>query len=114
MGSCEIFGTDLEEPYVQSAKCEFFTTSTDPAVVAAAKKKAEAERKKIKETLKRPLTVEELIAELSRRGQTLTYFCCHCGAALNVGANQEVLKECPRCKYDLTIVDMAGLIRQHL
>jgi hypothetical protein len=114
MGSCELFGTDLEEPYVQNAKCEFFTTSTDPAIVAEAKEKAEAARKKLKENPKRPLSLDELIAELSNRGQTLTYFCCHCGAPLKVGANHEVLKSCPKCKYDLTIIDVVGLINQHL
>lgn len=114
MGSCELFGTDLEEPYLQNANCEFFTTSTDPAAVAAVKEKADTTRKRIKENLSHPLTPEELVEELSNRGQALTYFCCHCGAALKVGANQTVLKECPHCKYDLTVIDIAGLIKQHL
>ena len=114
MGSCESFGTDLEEPYLQNINCEFFTTSTDPQVVAAAKEKAAAARKKAKEKLAAPLNVEELVAELAKRGQALTYFCCHCGTALKVGANQEVAKTCPQCNYDLTVIDMAGLIKQHL
>jgi hypothetical protein len=114
MGSCELFGTDLEEPYVQNVNCEFYTTSTDPAVVAEVKEKAASARKKLKENPKHPLTLDELIEELAKRGQALTYFCCHCGTALKVGANQEIQKECPRCKYDLSIVDMAGLIKQHL
>jgi hypothetical protein len=114
MGSCELFGTDLEEPYLQNLKCEFYTTSTDPQVVAAAKEKAEKARKKVKENTKQPLTAEELVEELAKRGQTLTYFCCHCGVAIKVGANQKIQKSCPHCEYDLSIIDMAGLIKQHI
>ncbi|MGD6850503.1 MAG: hypothetical protein ACQCN6_00405, partial [Candidatus Bathyarchaeia archaeon] len=106
-GLCELYGTELDEPYVQSARCEFFTTSKDPDVIAKAKEKAAATRKKLKDKSSKPLTLEELIAELTSRGQTLTYFCCHCGAPLKVGAKQEVQKSCPNCKYDLSAVDMA-------
>jgi len=113
-GSCELYGTELDEPYVQNLKCEFFTTSTDPSVVARAKEKADAARKKIKENPSRPLTVDELVAELSKRGQTLTYFCCHCGAPLKVGAKQQPQQSCPNCKYDLSAIDMAKLISQHI
>ncbi len=113
MGSCTLFGTDLEEPYVQNAKCEFFTTSTDPTVVAQVKEKADV-RKKIKETPSCPLTINELIEELQKRGQTLTYFCCHCGSALKVGANQEIQKTCPHCNYDLSAIDLTKLISQHI
>jgi hypothetical protein len=114
VGTCELFGTELDEPYVQSAKCEFFTTSTDPAVVAQVKEKAEGSRKKMKQTPSKPLTIDELIAELTERSQTLTYFCCHCGAPLKVGAKNEVQQACPNCKYDLSAIDMAKLISQHL
>jgi len=114
VGTCGLFGTELDEPYVQSAKCEFFTTSNDPAVVAQVKEKAEFARKKNKEKTSKPLTLEELIAELTQRGQTLTYFCCHCGAPLKVGAKNEIQTACPNCKYDLSAIDMAKLINQHL
>ncbi len=113
-GLCELYGTELDEPYLQSARCEFFTTSKDPAVVAQAKEKVAAARKKLKGHPSKPLTLDELVAELTSRGQTLTYFCCHCGAPLKVGAKQEVQKACPNCKYDLSAVDMAKLISQHL
>jgi ribosome-binding protein aMBF1 (putative translation factor) len=137
VGSCELFGTELEEPYVQSAKCVHLTTSTDPTSVAMARikkfemtsryedaakeyeklgmqEKAQEARRKAKENPLRPLSVDELVEQLAQRGQTLTYFCCHCGAPLRVGANHEVLKSCPKCKYDLTVIDLAGLINQHL
>jgi hypothetical protein len=113
-GSCELYGTELDEPYVQNIKCEFFTTSKDPAVVARAKEKAESTRKKIKENPSRPLTIDELVEELSKRGQTLTYFCCHCGAPLKVGAKQEPQKTCPNCTYDLSAINLAKLISQHI
>ncbi len=74
-GNCELYGTELDEPYVQSARCEFFTTSKDPADIARAKEKADAARGKFKEKSSQPLTLEELVAELTKRGQTLTYFC---------------------------------------
>ena len=61
-GSCEIFGTDLEEPYLQNANCEFVTTSTDPQVVAAVKEKAHTTRKKLKEHAQ-PLSLDELVDE---------------------------------------------------
>jgi hypothetical protein len=114
VGNCELFGTELDEPYVQNAKCGYFTTSTDPSVVASVKEKADAARKKIKENPARSLTLEELVAELGKRGQTLTYFCCHCGGPLKAGAKQEIQQTCPTCKYDLSVIDLAKLISQHL
>lgn len=113
-GTCGIYGTELDEPYVQSARCEYFTTSTDPQVVEAVKQKAEVSRKKLKENPAKPLTIEALIAELTGRGQTLTYFCPHCGVALQVGAKNEIQQTCPKCKLDLSALDMQKLISQHL
>lgn len=113
IGNCELYGTELDEPYVQSAKCEYFTTSTDPSVVAAVKEKADAARKKTKENA-RPLTFEELIEEMASRGQILTYFCCHCGGPLKVSGKQEIQNTCPHCKRDLSAIDVAKLISQHL
>jgi hypothetical protein len=135
-GLCELFGTDLEEPYVQNAKCGHFTTSTDPESIGKAKakkleltgrfedaakeyeklgmqQKAEETLKKAKDHPSVPLSLDELVEQLTQRGQTLTYFCCHCGTSLKVGANQEIQKTCPKCKYDLSAIDMAKLISQH-
>jgi hypothetical protein len=114
VGTCGLYGTELDEPYLQNAKCDFFTTSTDPSVVANVKENFETSRKKKKAAPKTPLTIDELVAELTNRGQTLTYFCCHCGTALKVGAKEEVQQTCPNCKYDLSAVDMVKLISQHL
>lgn len=136
-GSCELFGTELEEPYIQNFKCGFFTTSNDEATISSAKIKkyelsgrfedaakeyeklgmkqeAVATRKKAEENPRQILTLEKALSQLNQRGQALTYFCCHCGAPLKVGNNQETLKSCPKCKYDLSAIDLAKLISQHL
>jgi len=113
-GTCELYSTELDEPYLQNFKCESFTTSKDPSVITQAKERAEAARKQRTERLSKPLSLDEAIAELTKKGQTLTYYCCHCGAPLKVGGKHEILKDCPNCKTDLSAIDMAKLINQHL
>jgi len=136
-GNCELFSTELDEPYVNSATCTFFTTDKKPEVVAKARiKKFEMsgrfedaareleklglteEAAKAKEKAQNQPAptndINELIAQLSQRGQTLTYYCVHCGEPLKVGAKQEIQKSCPKCKYDLSAIDMAKLINQHI
>jgi hypothetical protein len=55
-----------------------------------------------------------LVKKLSEKGQTLTVFCCHCGAPMKIGAKApEIQSTCPRCKGDLEIVNMAKFIKQH-
>ena len=136
-GLCELYGTELEEPYVQNAKCEHFTINTDSKNTSSArikkfemmgrfedaakeyekignKEKADEARKQIKEKTFSLLSIDKAIEELGKRGQTLTYFCCHCGAPLKVGGKQEIQKTCPNCKYDLSAIDLGKLISQHL
>ena len=136
--SCELFGTELEDLYASRAKCKFFTSSSDPTAICMARikksemtgryedaaieyeklgmaEKAAETRRRIKKTAPPNLNINELVRQLAARGQTLTYFCCHCGTPLEVGAkHEEVLKSCPNCKYDLAIIDLAKLINQHL
>ncbi len=138
VGSCELFGTELEEPYVQNAKCTFFNTDPDdPQSIAKARikrfemtgryedaakeyeklgmqEKAEETRKRTKDTNVSQLSADELVEQLGKRGQMLTYFCCHCGTPLKIGAKNDIQKTCPKCHYDLTVIDMARLINQHL
>jgi hypothetical protein len=134
---CELFSCELEEPYVKSASCTYFTTSKDPEGIAKAKikkfemtkrfgdaakeyeklgenSKAEEMRKKAEKQPIVKYTVNELVEQLSQQGQALTYFCCHCGEKLKVGAKQEPQKTCPKCKGDLTVIDLAKLINQHI
>jgi hypothetical protein len=136
VSTCELFGTELDEPYVNSATCEYFTTNPDPATVSKARIKkfemtgryedAAKEYEKIGMPEKAaearsmgkvavPVTdLNELVKQLSERGQAITYYCCHCGEPLKIGAKHEVLKTCPSCKYDLTVIDLAKLINQHI
>ena len=55
-----------------------------------------------------------LAKKLAENGKTLTYFCCHCGAPLKIGAKTpEIQSTCPRCQGDLEIINMAKFIKQH-
>lgn len=137
LNSCELFGTDLEDLCASRAKCTYFSTDSDPTAISMAKikkyemtkryedaakeyeklklpERAAEERKKIKSQAPAKLSLEELVAQLTDRGQNLTYFCPHCGALLRIGAKNEVLESCPNCKYDLSVLDLAKLINQHL
>jgi hypothetical protein len=136
-GTCELFSYELEEPYVKSASCDYFTTSVDPEVVAKARikkhemtgrfenaakeyeklgmmQKAEETRKKAKNLPPPSCDVNELVKQLDERGQSLTYYCCHCGEQLKIGSKHEPQKTCPKCNCDLTVIDLAKLINQHL
>jgi rubrerythrin len=137
VGNCELFGTELDEPYVNNVTCNFFTTDPDPATVAKARikkfklsgrydkvaeeyekigdaEKAAEARSMGKVACVQPTDLDSLVQQLVERGQTLTYFCVHCGVSLKVGAKNEPQKSCPNCKYDLSAIDIAKLISQHL
>ena len=137
LSTCELFNNELEEPYVKSTSCGYFTTSKDPEVVAKARikkfemtgrfenaakeyeklgkaKQAEEMRKKAKNQPPPTSDVNELVKQLSERGQALNYYCCHCGEQLKIGAKHEQLKTCPKCNCDLSVIDLAKLINQHL
>ncbi len=134
---CELFNTELEEPYVKSASCNYFTTSADPETMAKARikklemsgrfenaakeyeklgmtQKAQETREKAKNLPPPSNDVNELVKQLDERGEALTYYCCHCGEQLKIGAKHEPQKTCPKCNCDLTIIDLARLINQHL
>jgi hypothetical protein len=137
VGTCELYSTELEEPYVKNATCGYFTTSKDPEAISKAKikkfeltgryedaakeyetlgnsAKAEEMRRRAEKQPAAKLTLKELLEQLSERGQAVPYYCCHCGEKLKVGAKQEPQKSCPKCKGDLTVIDLAKLINQHL
>lgn len=136
-GSCELFSTDLDEPYINSSTCDYFTTDTNPIAISKARIKkfelsgrfedaakeyekigmpehAEEAREKAKNQPAPSDNLDELLTQLSKRGQTLTYYCVHCGGSLKVGLKQEIQTTCPHCKYDLSAIDMAKLINQHI
>jgi hypothetical protein len=73
---------------------------------------AEAARKKAPTTTS---DLDQMVKDLSKSGQTLTYYCPHCGMPLKVGAkNPQVLKFCTRCRCDLSVFDLGKFIEQHM
>ncbi len=55
-----------------------------------------------------------LVKKLAEKGQNLTYYCCHCGAPLKIGAKTpQIQNVCPRCRGDLEIINLAKFIKQH-
>jgi NAD-dependent SIR2 family protein deacetylase len=89
--------------YVEAETCKDYSTE----------KKTNPDKKKDKE----PPMHKEAVAlakNLSDKGQTLTYYCCHCGAQLKIGARApEIQQNCPRCKGDLEIINLSKFIKQH-
>jgi hypothetical protein len=78
------------------------------------KEEAEAAEKKITSRPKRPFDKSDQVQSLVRKGKTLTYYCCHCGAPVKIGAKSpKVQKTCPNCKGDLEVIDLIKLIKQH-
>jgi hypothetical protein len=117
--------------FVQAEGCGDF--SNDKDVVVAEIKKLEAQGKyeeaaagydrwgmreeanAAMSKARRP-TVETVasVKTLMKTGQTVTYYCPHCGAQLKVGAKApQVQKFCTRCKGDLSVIDLNKLIEQH-
>jgi hypothetical protein len=88
---------------VQAETCKDFSTEKK----ASSKKKDEKLTEMQKEA-------GALVKVLCEKGQTLTYYCCHCGAPLKIGAKTpEIQNVCPRCKGDLEIINLAKLVKQH-
>ena len=77
--------------------------------------KAGDTRKKDKQITVLHVDVNALVKNLAEKGQTLTYYCCHCGAPLKIGAKSvEVRKTCPHCGYDLEVINLGKFINQHV
>jgi predicted RNA-binding Zn-ribbon protein involved in translation (DUF1610 family) len=52
------------------------------------------------------------VKNLVKSGQTLTYYCPHCGAPLKIEAKSpQIQKFCIRCRGDLGVLDMGKLLR---
>jgi hypothetical protein len=136
VSTCDLFKTDLDEPYINSTTCNFFTTDTNPETISKARiqkfemsgrfedaareyeklglhQKASEAKLRAKSQPTPISDVKELVVQLTKRGQTITYYCCHCGERLKVGAKNPVQEVCPHCKYDLGIIDLAKLINHH-
>ena len=90
--------------FVEAETCKDYTTE----------KKANPDKKKDKELTQMQKEAAALVKNLADKGQTLTYYCCHCGAPLKIGARApEIQKTCPRCKGDLEIINLSKFIKQH-
>ncbi len=88
--------------FTQAEKCGDYSTEQK----ASSKKKNEPTEQEKEATV--------LVKKLSEKGQTLTIYCCHCGAPMKIGAKApEIQSTCPRCKGDLEIVNLTKFIKQH-
>jgi hypothetical protein len=110
---CKNFSTDKEIALAEVKKLE----STGQLVEAAAayqrlgmEKEANALQAKA-EAKGEGLATQ--VRELAKNGQVVSYYCCHCGAPLKVGAKNEAKRRCPSCKGDLEVIDLGKLIQQH-
>lgn len=109
--ACEKIGKKLapakvgfNEYFVEAETCRNYSTA----------KKAGSDKKKNKELSEEQKEAAALVKSLSEKKQTLTYYCCHCGAPVKIGAKApEIQKTCPRCSGDLEIVNLAKFIKQH-
>jgi len=119
--------------FVQAEKCGDFSTDKDVALDEIKKleakgqfeeaateyerwgmtEEAEATRKKTpSKTVSADASAS--VKNLAKRGQTLTYYCPHCGMPLKIGAKApQIQKFCTRCKGDLGVIDMGKFLKQH-
>jgi hypothetical protein len=117
--------------FVEAEKCGDFSTDKEIALAEIKKleahgkfeeaasgydkwgmaEQAEAARGKMP---KPSVNTAVLVKNLARKGQTLTYYCPHCGTQLKIGAKATQLpKFCTTCKGDLTLLDMGKFIEDH-
>jgi hypothetical protein len=117
--------------FVQAEKCGDFSTDKEIALAEIKKleaggqyEEATAEYEKLgmteeaeKTRKKMPaqsIDANALVENLAKKGQTLTYYCCHCGAPLEIGAKApQIQKTCPSCKGDLQVINLGKFIKQH-
>ena len=114
--SCEKTSTQLvpvaigiNTYFVQAEKCKDYTTEKNET------HKTSQNKKKEKEVTPSNISADDLVKKLAEKGQTITYYCCHCGAPLKIGAkSQEIKKNCPKCSCDLEVINLSKLIKKHL
>jgi len=112
--NCNHFSTDkqtiLDEAKKLEGKGQFEEAARQYEKIEMPDKAQEA-RKKI---IASPIDVSTSVKNLAKKGQTLTYYCCHCGTPLKIGAKaSKIQKVCPNCNGDLEVIDLGKLINQH-
>lgn len=110
---CVSFSTDKEVILEEITKLELARRYEDAALEyekLGMLDEAEQTRKKVL-----PIDINASVKALAEKGQTLTYYCCHCGAPLKIGAKSpQVQKTCKQCGGDLEVINLGKLINQHL
>jgi hypothetical protein len=114
--SCEKTSTTLEPVkigintyFVQAEKCKDYSTEKTES------HKTIQNKKKEKDTTAPNISTDDLVKKLTEKGQTITYYCCHCGNQLKIGAKlPEIKKTCPRCNSDLDAINLNKLIKKHI
>lgn len=114
---CKHFSSD-KEAFIEEIKKLETAGKFDEAALEYEKlgmtEQAEQARKRIKPTTKLHSDVTSQVQNLVKRGKTLTYYCCHCGVSLKIGAKSpKIQKTCPNCDGDLEVIDLGKLIKQH-
>jgi len=115
--NCNYFNAD-KEVFLQEAKKLEAESQFEEAALLYEKldmpEQAEASRKNIKAIAQQPVNINTQVKNLVKKGKTLSYFCCHCGAPLKIGAKApQVQKNCPRCGGDLEVINLGKLIQQN-
>jgi hypothetical protein len=89
--------------FIEAETCKNYSTEKKRSSKKIDKELTEAQKEAV-----------ALIKSLSEKRQNLTYYCCHCGTPMKIGAKSpDLRKTCPRCEGDLEIVDLAKFIKQH-
>jgi predicted SprT family Zn-dependent metalloprotease len=114
--NCNYFSSDNEAFLEQAKKLEAQGRHEEAALEydkLGMTEQAEEARKKMPASVS-ATDIKGQLKTLTQKGQTLTYYCCHCGAPLKIGSKApKIEKTCPRCKGDLEIIDLSKLIKQH-
>ncbi len=115
----------------EAEKCGDFSTDKDVAVTEIRKLEAQGkfeeaaagydrwsmddEAEAARRKMPKPRSnVDAKVKDLAKKGETLTYYCPHCGAQLKIGAKAtQIPKFCTNCKGDLTLLDLSKFIEEH-
>jgi hypothetical protein len=111
--NCRSYNTDqqvvLEEIRQLELAGRFEDVVAEYERLGMADEAAEARKKIV------PIDTNALVAQLKKNDKTLTYYCCHCGEPLRIGAKlPDPQTKCPKCSGDLEIINLGKLIKQHI